>query len=140
MKYTQLEMLRKVVRTAQELEKDSHREKTGDKEASWLLKYAKEADMQLDDDLKLEINNKLSGKKRLAVERGDLEFDEMITKGEKAPLHRNKEEQRKKALKLQYKAEKEKELTRKFANSSYLTPESITYLNEVIKKSETSVD
>lgn len=45
MKYTQLEMLRKVVRTAQELEKDSHREKTGDKEASWLLKYAKEADM-----------------------------------------------------------------------------------------------
>lgn len=96
--------------------------------------------MTLDDDLRLEVNQKLSGKKRMAVERGDLDFDEAIKKGEKAPLNRNKEEQRKRALKLEYKAEKEREITRKFANSTYLTPESITYLNSVIKKSETSVD
>ena len=31
-------------------------------------------------------------------------------------------------------------MTRRFANSSYLTPESISYLNELIKKKETSVD
>jgi len=43
-----------------------------------LLKQAKEADLQLDEDLKLEINNKLSGKKRMAAERGDLDFDEFV--------------------------------------------------------------
>jgi ATP-dependent RNA helicase DDX24/MAK5 len=91
-KYTHLEMLRKVVRTAQELEKDSHREHTDDKTATWLLKTAKDAELTLDDDLKLEVNQKLSGKKRMAVERGDLDFDEAIKKGEKAPLNRNKEE------------------------------------------------
>jgi hypothetical protein len=42
--------------------------------------------------LKLEVNQKLSGKKRMAAERGDLDFDEFIKKGEKAPLVRNKEE------------------------------------------------
>ena len=31
-------------------------------------------------------------------------------------------------------------MTRRFANSSYLTPESITYLNDLIKKKATSVD
>lgn len=139
-KFSQLEILKKVVKTAQEIEKTSFKEKTNDKTASWLLKTAQEADLQMDDDLKLEVNQKLSGKKRLAAERGDLDFDEFIKKGEKAPLVRNKEEQRKKALKIQYQQEKEKEITRKFANSSYLTPESITYLNSVIKKSETSVD
>lgn len=76
----------------------------------------------------------------MAAERGDLDFDEFIKKGEKAPLTRNKEEQRKRALKVQYKKDKDNEIARKFANSSYLTPESITYLNSVIKKSETSVD
>lgn len=90
--------------------------------------------------MKLEVNQKLSGKKRMAAERGDLDFDEFIKKGEKAPLVRNKEEQRKKELKRQYQLEKEKELTKKFANSTYLTPESISYLNSVIKKNATSVD
>lgn len=47
--------------------------------------------MQLDDDLKLEINSKLSGKKRLAVERGDLNFDEFISKGEAGVKERNRE-------------------------------------------------
>jgi len=43
-------------------------------------------------------------------------------------------------LKSRYAAEKEKEMTRRFANSSYLTPESISYLNDLIKKKATSVD
>jgi len=36
------------------------------------------------------------------------------------------------ALKKGYEKEKEKELTRKFSNTSYLTPESIRYLNGVV--------
>jgi hypothetical protein len=35
-----------------------------------------ENELDLDDDLKLEINQKLSGKKRMAIERGDLNYDE----------------------------------------------------------------
>lgn len=34
------------------------------KEASWILKQAKEADLCLDDDLRAEVAEKLSGKKR----------------------------------------------------------------------------
>ena len=76
----------------------------------------------------------------MAVERGDLNFDEFIQKGEAGVKERNKEIQRSKALKLRYAQEKEKEMTRRFANSSYLTPESISYLNDLIKKKATSVD
>jgi hypothetical protein len=95
-----LEILRKVVKTAQELEKVSFKEKTDDKTASWVLKAAQDADLLMDEDLKLEVNQKLSSKKRKAAERGDLDFDEFIQKGEKAPKTRDKEEQRKRALKL----------------------------------------
>ncbi len=43
-------------------------------------------------------------------------------------------------MKRVYEKEKEKELTRRFANSSYLTPESITYLNQIIKSKQSNVD
>jgi hypothetical protein len=39
-KFSNLEMLRGLVRAAQELEKDTHKERTDDKEATWLLKTA----------------------------------------------------------------------------------------------------
>jgi len=50
----------------------------------------------------MEINNKLSGKRRMAAERGDLDFDEFIHKGEAGVKERNKEKQRTNALKLRY--------------------------------------
>lgn len=139
-KYTMLDMLRPLVKSSQDLEKDTFKERTNDKEATWILKAAKDADLDLDDDLKLEVKNKLSGKKRKAAERGDLDFDEFVSKGEAAPKQRNKEEQRKRELKKSYEKDKQKEMTRRFANSSYLTPESIRYLNDVVKKNETTVD
>lgn len=46
----------------------------------------------MDDDLKWEINKKLSGKKRTAAERGDIDFDEFTSKGESRPRERNREE------------------------------------------------
>jgi hypothetical protein len=66
--------------------------------------------------------------------------DELTRKGEATPKERNKAEQRKRALKASYEAEKARELTRKFANSSYLTPESVTYLNQAIKQQQKQVD
>jgi len=50
---------------------------------------------------------------------------------------RDKAEQRAVALKRQYEAEKKREMTRKFANSSYLTPESIGYLNDALASGKT---
>ena len=43
-------------------------------------------------------------------------------------------------MKESYQREKDKELERKFANSSYLTPESIKYLNSVVKTKRSNVD
>lgn len=129
--------------SAQELEKVSHQEKKDDKTATWLLQQAKDADLDMDDDLKEEVSKKLSGKKRLNAER-DTYFDDVVDehakKGEAPARDRNREAQRKIALKASYQKEKEKELERKFANSSYLTPESIRYLNEVVKAKQTNVD
>jgi superfamily II DNA/RNA helicase len=44
-KFTMLEMLRPLVKAAQDVEKSTHREKADDKSATWLLKQAKEADL-----------------------------------------------------------------------------------------------
>ena len=54
-KYAQLELMRSVVDAAKEIEKDSHRKQADEKSANWLLKKAKEADLDLDDDLKHEV-------------------------------------------------------------------------------------
>lgn len=56
------------------------------------MKMAQDADLDLDDDLKHEVNSKLSGKKRLAIQRGDLAYDEMLEKGERPDKQRKKED------------------------------------------------
>lgn len=82
----------------------------------------------------------MSGQKRLSHERGDAEELESAIKGEAKTKDRNREAQRKDALKRSYEKEKERELERKFANSHYLTPESIRYLNGVVKAKAQYVD
>lgn len=121
---------------------NTHREQADDKAAGWLIKQAKDADLILDDSLKMEISQKLSGKKRTHLEREEnLElgmFPDLKT--EKAAKERNKAAQRASALKKQYEIEKKKEITKKFGMSSYLTPESISYLNDAIKTQASRVD
>jgi len=146
-KYANLETLKGVVKSAQQLESHTHRQIADEKSASWLIKQAKEADIVLDEALKMEISQKLSGKKRSYLEKieqdagGDLDLNMFGSlKGERAAKERNKAVQRAGALKQQYEMEKKRELTRKFANSSYLTPESISYLNNAIKSQSSKVD
>lgn len=64
MKYSSLEVMKPLVSGAQELEKTMHRQKADEQAASWLLKTAKSADLDLDEDLKREVSQKLSGRKR----------------------------------------------------------------------------
>jgi len=53
--YSHLEMLRGVVKTATDLEKEDHRKMADEKAATWLVKQAKEAELMMDDDLKHEV-------------------------------------------------------------------------------------
>ena len=62
--------MRPVVKSAQQLELTSYRQNLDQKEASWILKQANEADLALDEDLKHEVVKKLSGSKRTFSERG----------------------------------------------------------------------
>jgi hypothetical protein len=54
-KYSTLEIMRPLVQGAMELEKTNHRQKADEKAANWLLTTAKSADLDLDDDLKIEV-------------------------------------------------------------------------------------
>ena len=54
-KYSKLELMRPVVNAAIETERTTHREQADQKAASWILKTAKEADLEMDDDLKHEV-------------------------------------------------------------------------------------
>lgn len=54
-KYQHLEMLRSVVKSATDLERDDHRKHADEKAASWLLKQAKDAELVMDDGLKAEV-------------------------------------------------------------------------------------
>lgn len=99
-KYANLELLKQVVKSAQELESHTHRQVADDKAATWLIKQAKEADLVLDDALKVEINQKLSGKKRTFLEQQgeDLQIFGSL-KSEAAAKERNRAAQRATALK-----------------------------------------
>ena len=53
---------------------------------------------------------------------------------------RNKEQQRSQALKKSYEKSKTSQLEKQFGKCSFLTPESITYLNESINKRTSKLD
>ena len=129
-------MLRNVIRSATDLEKTEHRRHADEKAASWLVKTAKSAELVMDDDLKHEVQEKLAGTKRL---RKTDDFDENTD----IPLfkhqddfklkERNKAKQREQALKAGYDKQRDSVILKKFANSSFLTPEAAKYLYEAIK-------
>jgi superfamily II DNA/RNA helicase len=138
-KYSNLELMGPLVRAAQQIEKTSHREKADEKAAKWIMQTAKNADLELDDDLKMEVNNKLAGKKRTNRERENPEDEAALLEKQLFPQYddaqnkdREKNKQREQAQKMKYDLERKKQQTKKYNNSSFLTPESITYLNQAI--------
>jgi len=91
-KYSQLEQLRPLIESSSQLEKDNHQEKKREKGAQWIMKTADEADLDLDDEMKDELNQTISGKKRLASDRENDEFmSQAELKGEMKPKERNRE-------------------------------------------------
>eukprot|EP00351_Strombidinopsis_sp_SopsisLIS2011_P001245 CAMPEP_0116876300 /NCGR_PEP_ID=MMETSP0463-20121206/8272_1 /TAXON_ID=181622 /ORGANISM="Strombidinopsis sp, Strain SopsisLIS2011" /LENGTH=88 /DNA_ID=CAMNT_0004522827 /DNA_START=1908 /DNA_END=2174 /DNA_ORIENTATION=- len=88
----------------------------------------------------MEINQKLSGTKRKANSREDDvkedEFGEVTFKkyDDEGDRERSRVKQKEQAMNKKYEHDKKSEMLKKFAHSSFLTPESAAYLNEVMKK------
>ena len=105
----------------------------------------------MDDDLKAEVQEKLAGTKRTRRQAGNMHsgedgFDENTDKpifkvhDEEKFKERNRAEQRNKALKASYEKDHKAVMLKKYAKSSFLTPEAAMYLNEAMKKNQSKVD
>lgn len=98
--------------------------------------------MDLDDDLKTDVMLKLAGRKRKRDDEEDEEtkLEQTLFKnpdGDKA-RERDAAQQRAEAQKKKFEKDKAGLLQRRFKGSSFLTPESVAYLNQAIKEQKTS--
>lgn len=171
MSHNELNHLEPIVKTAIDAEKACFQDDKDVQSANWMLKLAEDADLNIDDDLKDDIQQKLSGSKRAKYAesydammkekklqmRGKAKGKDKDTEGETnedAPAEkeetefsrfkvydddgsnkkrRNKEDQKKDATRRKYELNLKKENVKRYANSSYLTPESASYLNSLLK-------
>mmetsp|Transcript_33627 Transcript_33627/g.51855 ORF Transcript_33627/g.51855 Transcript_33627/m.51855 type:complete len:113 (+) Transcript_33627:1700-2038(+) len=69
-KYAVLEKIRPLIEQARDIEKTLHQKKQGEKTANWMLSTAKNAEIDLDEEMQLEISGKLGDK---AMNRDDLQ-------------------------------------------------------------------
>jgi ATP-dependent RNA helicase DDX24/MAK5 len=60
--YNLLEKIRPLIEQAKDLEKDIHKKHQNEKNANWVLKFADDGELELDEDLQLEVHDQL-GKK-----------------------------------------------------------------------------
>lgn len=65
-KYAVLEKLKPLISQAKDLEKTVHQKKQKEKSANWMMTQAKDAELELDEELQYEIQEQLGGKKKLA--------------------------------------------------------------------------
>ena len=102
---------------------------------------AKEADLALDEDLQFEVHQQLG---KHAAKRQELLADGRMQDFAPDESHMRRREskahQKEAALKQKYDREIENQKFKKFANSSYLTPEAAIYLNEVMESTGGKVD
>lgn len=87
------------------------------------------------------MQQKLAGKKRRYGEREETEADLAAAMEKKmfptfddnVDKTKTKEDQRNSALKRKYQLDIKKQANKKFSGSSFLTPESVAYLNSALK-------
>ncbi|CDW75544.1 atp-dependent rna helicase ddx24 [Stylonychia lemnae] len=148
--YYQLSKLEPLVEAAKEFESVLHRTTKEEKSASWMLKMAKQADLQLDDEdektiLGLDENGASKKKKKKEIKAPIDIFDTDLAKLERlqdgeGARHKTKQLSKVQQMKSRYDNLKSQEQFKKISNSSFLTPEAASYLNELIKKNQTNVD
>lgn len=87
--------------------------------------------------MEYEIQQKL-GRKLVDKHLQDLEDGENVSS--KGAKHKAKADSKVQQLKKKYDGLKSQEQLKKFSNSSFLTPEAASYLNEIMKKGQSQVD
>lgn len=89
----------------------------------------------MDDDMKAQIADTMAGKRRKTGETTDVnaEIQQFETFNDGGEKRRNKENQKSDELRAKYDKAKENEQKRKYSKSAFLTPESVKYLNTLIK-------
>ena len=61
-KYAVLDKIRPLITQAKELEKGIHQQKQNEKSADWMVRSARDADLELDEELQYELREKLGAK------------------------------------------------------------------------------
>jgi len=114
--YIDLQSIEEIVNSAVKLEQSMYRTGKDKKSAGWLLKQAHAMGIDLDDDMKFEIENQLGRSLD-----GNKEF-----KRKRDEKRKEKQEDMKMRM---VKAQQDHKMKR-ISNSSFLTPEAAEYLNE----------
>ena len=148
-RHNEIDRLRPIVATAIKCEKTLFQDAKQDKSDSWMLKMMKDADLEMDDAMKAELGERISKNRMKEIDAAD----EKESKGNEdaepvfkkydddgSNKRRIKENQKTDSLNKKYEKEKEKEEAKRFSNSSFLTPESARYLNDLIKSKNGRVD
>jgi hypothetical protein len=132
--------LEPLVDAAQKIESALHRNDKEKKSANWLLKAAKDADLALDENLTAQITETLGHakvSKRKATSTAVIAPIDMIDDQEG---QRRRELTQVQKYKQRYEELKKTEQLKRFSNSSYLTPEAASYLNELIRSNGKKAD
>lgn len=149
MSYVTLSKLEPLVEAGKKFESALHKNDREKKSATWLLKAAKDADIALDENMKLQIQETLGQtdvvgrkrKRRSSEDDGDDQMAPIDIMDESEPSRRKQKEVSKvQQLKNRYEDLKKQENFKKFSNSSFLTPEAASYLNEIIKNGSSKAD
>ena len=126
---------------AKKFESAIHRDDREKKSATWLLKAAKDADLALDDNMQAQIKETLGsipsegGSKKRNRSEVVAPIDVLESGGS-----RQKTLSKVQQLKKKYEDLKKAEGSKKFSNSSFITPEAASYLNELIKENQSRAD
>jgi len=138
--YVQLSKLEPLIDTAKKFEAALHKTDKEKKSANWLLKAAKDADLALDENLELQIKETLGaadqilGKRKRRTSDDDTVAPIDVLEDTSSGLNRKgKEVSKVQQLKRKYDDLKKNENFKRFSNSSFLTPEAASYLNELVK-------
>jgi hypothetical protein len=104
-KFHLLDKIRPLIDQAKEIEKTVHRKEADEKAANWMLKAAQDAELELDEDMQIEIAEKLGSKAAKGDKSALLKGSRLKEFAYDDSIHRrrdNKAVQKEKALKAKY--------------------------------------
>lgn len=137
--YVQLSKLEPLVEAAKKFESALHQKTKEEKSTNWMLKMAKQADIDLGDNFEAKKAKKQKPEVKAPIDIFDSDLNRLhraMDDENKGAKHKTKALSKVQQLKKKYDDLKKVEQFKKVSNSSFLTPEAASYLNELIKKNQ----